>query len=108
MKPFDNPFASLLWAVRFLCRHVLYLGIVVPLILVAAFYLGPRIVALCGVWFDPLTLVQPIEVSDDFRRQGYTDQTLQHLLVDTLRRAFAKHVGITPAEYRKRQSVVDE
>ncbi|WP_175715388.1 GlxA family transcriptional regulator [Burkholderia ambifaria] len=28
--------------------------------------------------------------------------------VDTLRRAFAKHVGITPAEYRKRQSVIDE
>ena len=97
MKPLDTPFASLLWAVRFLCRHVLYLGIVVPLILVAAFYLGPRIVALCGVWFDPLTLVQPIEVSDDFRRQGYTDQTLQHLLVDTLSDVRKEAESVTPA-----------
>src|SRR5690242_18981832 len=38
IKPLDTPFASLFWAVRFLCRHVLYLGIVIPLILVAAFY----------------------------------------------------------------------
>ena len=28
--------------------------------------------------------------------------------VDTLRRSFARHVGITPAEYRKRQAVVGE
>ncbi|RQS66822.1 GlxA family transcriptional regulator [Burkholderia sp. Bp8963] len=28
--------------------------------------------------------------------------------VDTLRRSFAKHVGITPAEYRKRQSFTSE
>ncbi|PRF28939.1 AraC family transcriptional regulator [Burkholderia multivorans] len=28
--------------------------------------------------------------------------------VDTLRRSFAKHVGITPAEYRKRQAIVTE
>lgn len=28
--------------------------------------------------------------------------------VDTLRRAFVRHVGITPAEYRKRQTVVQE
>ncbi|GJH02693.1 tetratricopeptide repeat protein [Paraburkholderia terrae] len=97
MKPFDNPFASLLWAVRFLCRHVLYLGIVVPLILVAAFYLGPRVIALCGVWFEPLTLVQPIGVSDDFRRQGYTDQTLQHLLVDTLSDVRKEAESVTPA-----------
>lgn len=27
--------------------------------------------------------------------------------VDTLRRSFARHVGITPAAYRKRQAVVD-
>ncbi|WP_322027790.1 GlxA family transcriptional regulator [Burkholderia sp. BCC1977] len=27
--------------------------------------------------------------------------------VDTLRRSFARHVGITPAEYRKRQAAVD-
>ncbi|MBN3764432.1 tetratricopeptide repeat protein [Burkholderia sp. Ac-20365] len=98
MKPLDTPLASLLWAaVRFLCRHVLYLGIVLPLILVAAFYLGPRIIALCGAWFDPLTLVQPIEVSDDFRRQGYTDQTLQHLLVDTLSDLRKEAESVTPA-----------
>lgn len=97
MKPLDNPLASLLWAVRFLCRHVLYLGIVVPLILVAAFYLGPRIIALCGVWFDPLTVVDPIQVSDEFNRQGYTDQTLQHLLVDTLSDLRSEAQAVTPA-----------
>ncbi|MBC8838407.1 helix-turn-helix domain-containing protein, partial [Escherichia coli] len=26
--------------------------------------------------------------------------------VDTLRRSFTRHVGITPAEYRKRQAVL--
>ena len=97
MKPLDTPFASLFWAVRFLCRHVLYLGIVIPLILVAAFYLGPRIIALCGPWFDPMTLVEPIEVSDEFRRQGYTDQTLQHLLVDTLSDLRKEAESVTPA-----------
>ncbi|WP_109479590.1 tetratricopeptide repeat protein [Paraburkholderia sp. C35] len=97
MKPLDNPLASLLWAVRFLCRHVLYLGIAVPLILVAAFFLGPRIIALCGAWFDPLTLVEPIAVSDDFRRQGYTDQTLQHLLVDTISDLRKEAESVTPA-----------
>jgi tetratricopeptide (TPR) repeat protein len=97
MKPLDNPLPSLLWAVRFLCRHVLYLGIVMPLILVAAFYLGPRIIALCGAWFDPLTLVEPIQVSDDFRRQGYTEQTLQHLLVDTLSDLRKEAESVTPA-----------
>ena len=97
MKPLENPFAALLWAIRFVCRHVLYLGIVIPLILVIAFYLGPRIIALCGAWFDPLTLVDPIQVSDDFRRQGYTDQTLQHLLVDTLSDLRKEAQAVTPA-----------
>ena len=27
--------------------------------------------------------------------------------IDTLRRSFIRHVGITPAEYRKRQAVVE-
>jgi tetratricopeptide (TPR) repeat protein len=97
MKSLDNPLAALIWAIRFLCRHVLYLGIVIPLVLVAAFYLGPRIIALCGAWFDPLTLVEPIAVSDDFRHRGYTDQTLQHVLVDTLSDLRKEAESVTPA-----------
>ncbi|SIT36822.1 conserved hypothetical protein [Paraburkholderia piptadeniae] len=97
MKSLDNPLAALIWAIRFLCRHVLYLGIVIPLVLVAAFYLGPRIIALCGAWFDPMTLVEPIEVSDDFKHRGYTDQTLQHLLVDTLSDLRKEAESVTPA-----------
>ncbi|SEI66855.1 tetratricopeptide repeat protein [Paraburkholderia diazotrophica] len=97
MKSLDNPLAALIWAIRFLCRHVLYLGIVIPLVLVAAFYLGPRIIALCGAWFDPMTLVEPIAVSDDFKHRGYTDQTLQHVLVDTLGDLRKEAESVTPA-----------
>ena len=94
----DSPFAIPVWTiVRFLCTHVVYLGVLIPLVLVAAFALGPRIIAWCGVLFDPLTLVQPIQVSEAFRREGYTDETLQHMLVDTLSDLRKEAGSVTPS-----------
>ncbi|GAB2896977.1 hypothetical protein GCM10027093_35920 [Paraburkholderia jirisanensis] len=62
----------------------------------AGFLFVPKLVGLCGVLFDPVTTVQPIQVSEELREQGYTEATLQQLLIDALGDLRADASGVTP------------
>jgi len=65
-------------------------------IALAGFLFVPKLVGLCGVLFDPVTTVQPIQVSEELREQGYTEATLQQLLIDALSDLRADASGVTP------------
>jgi tetratricopeptide (TPR) repeat protein len=62
----------------------------------AGFLFVPKLAGLCGVLFDPVTTVQPIQVSEALREQGYTEATLQQLLIDALGDLRADASGVTP------------
>jgi tetratricopeptide (TPR) repeat protein len=98
MNPFERPpMCWLLSAVKFICRRLLYVGIVIPVIAVSAFFVIPRVMQWCGPLFDPMTIVEPIQIPDSFKDRGYTEAMLQHVLVDTLSELREKAQGVTPA-----------
>jgi tetratricopeptide (TPR) repeat protein len=98
MNPLERPpLCWLLLAVTAICRSLLYVGIVIPVIAVCAFVVIPRILEWCGPLFDPMTIVEPIQIPDSFKDRGYTDAMLQHILVDTLNELREKAKGVTPA-----------
>ena len=72
-------------------------GVAVPFIVVGAVH----------IFAGPATVVQPIEVSDEFKKSGYTEQALQRMLVDTLGELRLTAKGVTP-ESKDAQVVLSE
>lgn len=61
-------------------------GVVAPLIVIGGY----------SIFAEPATVVEPIQVSEALKKNGYTEQTLQHMLIDTLSDLRTKAQGVTP------------
>lgn len=98
MAFFESPPGSwLLSFARFVWSRVLYTVAVGLIVATAAYFITPYAIKWMGSLLDPMTIVEPIQISDAFKDRGYTDVMLQHMLVDTISDLREKAKGVTPA-----------
>src|ERR1700686_2029285 len=63
----------------------------------AALAIPPLWIAGPYIFCKPMTIVEPIQVSEAFRKDGYSEELLQRMLVDTLSELHTVAKGVTPA-----------
>ncbi|CAG4904423.1 tetratricopeptide repeat protein [Paraburkholderia saeva] len=98
MAFFESPPGSwLLSFARFVWSRVLYTVAVGLIVATSVYFITPYAIRWMGSLLDPMTIVEPIQISDAFKDRGYTDVMLQHMLVDTISDLREKAKGVTPA-----------
>jgi tetratricopeptide (TPR) repeat protein len=75
-------------------------------------YLGvAAVVAIClilfgfeVIWRGPATLIEPIHISQQFKKRGYSEEELQHMLIDTFDELRSAAKSVTPKPSDKEEA----